>query len=92
MNHPLKTMTHEEKINYMRLACGLCGFHMRTQDMDLLVSMYEGILEKKGAFNLADGVMVETLVKGRELRRQVEVKDGQLHEFPADRMERELNG
>lgn len=78
----------------MRLTCGLCGFHMRTQDMDLLVSMYEGVLEKKGAFNIADGVMVEMQVKGRELLRLVEVKEkeGEPPVFPADRMESGSNG
>ena len=65
-------MTHDEKINYMKLACGLCRFAISTSDMDLLVSMYEGIVEKQGQFTLADAAGVETQVKEREIKRQAE--------------------
>ena len=52
-------MTHEEKINYMRIAAGLCQFAIRTQELDMLVRMYELVLEKKGNTALDDMVHVQ---------------------------------
>jgi hypothetical protein len=58
-------MTHEEKINYMRIAAGICSFGFRNDQLDLLVSLYELILKKKGKSNVEDALNVEHEVKNR---------------------------
>ena len=58
-------MTHEEKINYMRIASSLCNFGFKTEDLDLLVSLYETVLKKKGGTSVDDVVKVQHEVKRR---------------------------
>jgi hypothetical protein len=58
-------MTHEEKINYMRIAAGIAGFGIKNEHLDLLVSVYELILEKKGKSDIEDVVKIESEVKHR---------------------------
>lgn len=58
-------MDHEEKIRYMRIAAGIAGFNIREKDLDLLVSMYELILEKKEKGNIQDVTIIEDQVKKR---------------------------
>ena len=65
-------MTHEEKIQYMRFAASLVGFGFSTQDLDLLVSLYDKINEKKGETNLED---IATIRAEVEQRHQVEPTD-----------------
>lgn len=60
-------MTHNEKIDYMRISAGVCGFSFQQEHLDLLVSIYELILEKKGSAKLDDIVCVEQAVKERWL-------------------------
>lgn len=64
-------MTHEQKINYMRIASGIAGFGINTHQLDLLISIYELILEKKGKSNVEDAVKIEYEVKQREKERQI---------------------
>lgn len=45
-------MTHEEKIQYMQMACNICNFGVDYGATDLLVSLYEHILENKDEANL----------------------------------------
>jgi hypothetical protein len=56
-------MTHEEKINYMRIAANLCRFGFDNASLDLLVNLYELTLEKKGSTTIDDVVVIEHLVK-----------------------------
>lgn len=65
-------MTHEEKIQYMRFAASLVGFGFSPADLDLLVSLYEKINEKKGETNLED---IATIRAEVEQRHQVEPSD-----------------
>lgn len=65
-------MNHEEKINYMRIAAGICGFAFRNDQMDLLVSLYELVLEKQGDADLKSTVQIEHGVKERERQRKIE--------------------
>lgn len=58
-------MTHDEKINYMRIAAGICTYGFTTQQLDLLVTLYELILEKKGKASVDDAVDAELAVKKR---------------------------
>lgn len=69
-------MTHEEKINYMRIAAGVAGFGIKNEHLDLLVSIYELILEKRGKGNINDIVDVEGEVKKRaEVKHRQELLD-----------------
>lgn len=69
-------MTHEEKINYMRIAAGIAGFGMKNEHLDLLVSVYELILEKKGKGNIEDVVKIESEVKHRaDIKARSELLD-----------------
>lgn len=58
-------MTHEQKITYMRIAAGICGFSFKPEHLDLLVSMYEVVLEKEGEGTISDLCKIEAEVKER---------------------------
>ena len=64
-------MTHEEKINYIRIASGICGFGFKMKDLDLLVSLYELTMKKQGKATIEDVVEVEFAVKDRDVERAV---------------------
>lgn len=69
-------MEHEEKINYMRIAAGIAGFGINNEHLDLLVSLYELVLKKKGKGNIDDVVDIEYEVKKRhELKKTQELLD-----------------
>jgi hypothetical protein len=69
-------MTHDQKINYMRHAVGICGYGFQTKDLDLMVSLYELIVQKAGDTSLMDTTKVESEVKGRDdARRKSELLD-----------------
>lgn len=65
-------MTKEEKINYFRIATGIVGFGFTHQQMDLIISLYEMILEKKGKGSLDNILAVEYQVRIREEERAIE--------------------
>ncbi len=65
-------MTHEEKINYMRIASGISTFGFKHEQLDLLVSLYEHVMDKKGAANLKDILAIEVVVAKRENARQLQ--------------------
>jgi len=60
-------MTHEEKVNYMRIAAGVAGMGFTNHQLDLLISLYDVIIEKEGMTNLQDIIKVEMQVDEREL-------------------------
>lgn len=62
-------MTHEEKINYMRIATGICHFGFNEQQLDLLVSIYDLVMEHKGQTSLHHIVDAECDVKKRAEER-----------------------
>ena len=62
-------MTHEEKINYMKIAAGIVGYGFDKKGIDMLVSMYDLVLEKKGDADLHSMVKVECAVEEREKER-----------------------
>lgn len=69
-------MTHEEKINYMKIAAGVVGYAFDPKGLDLLVSLYELVIEKQGNSDLSDIAKVETQVKQRaEEKRKSELLD-----------------
>ncbi len=59
-------MTHEEKINYMRIATGIVGYGFDTKDLDMLVSLYQLVIEKKGDSDLQAILQLELEVKKNE--------------------------
>lgn len=59
-------MTHEEKINYMNIASGMVGYRFDAKSLDMLVSLYELVIEKKGETDLKTVCKVEADVKKRE--------------------------
>jgi hypothetical protein len=58
-------MKHEEKINYMRIAAGICGFGFSNEQMDLLVCLYEQVISKGGDADLKGLSRIESEVKKR---------------------------
>jgi hypothetical protein len=58
-------MKHEEKINHMRIAAGICHYGFSNEQLDLLVSLYELVLERKGNTDIDSIVRVEHAVKSR---------------------------
>ena len=67
-------MTHEEKINYMKIAAGIVGYGIETRGLDMLVSMYDLVIEKKGDTDLHSIVTVEFEVNEREKERKIKEK------------------
>lgn len=59
-------MTHEKKIDFMRIASGICGFGIPYKELDLLVSIYELVIEKQGEATLMDALKVQEDVKSRD--------------------------
>ena len=59
-------MEHKEKINYMRIASGMAGFSIQNKQLDLLVSLYEYVLEKQGEGNLREIITIESEAMKRE--------------------------
>ena len=45
-------MTHDEKIEYMRLATAFADIQCGLVELDMLISLYDLILEKKGNTDL----------------------------------------
>ena len=62
-------MTHEEKVNYMKIAAGIVGYCFDKKGLDMLVSIYDLVLEKKGETDLHSIVKVECAVEEREKER-----------------------
>ena len=58
-------MTHDEKINYMRIAAGIACFGFSNEQLDKLVSLYEMVIKKKGGGTISDVVDIEHEVKNR---------------------------
>lgn len=63
-------MEHEEKIKYLKIAAGMVGFNFREVDLDKLVSVYDGVLDKKGKYTVKDAVDVMFEVDKREEVRE----------------------
>jgi len=63
-------MKHEEKINYMRIAAGIAGYGFDNRSLDMLVSLYELIIEKQGKTDLSGVCTLEEEVKKRENKRK----------------------
>lgn len=60
-------MTHKQKINYMRIATNLAQFGFTNAQLDLLVSLYDLTIEKKGDTTVDDIIQVKYDVEERNL-------------------------
>ena len=58
-------MTHEEKINYMKIATAIAGYGFEHKILDMLVSIYELVIEKEGKTDLKMVCEIEAEVKKR---------------------------
>ena len=58
-------MTHDEKINYMRIATGIVGYGFDNKGLDMLVSLYELVIENKGETDLKTICKIEAEVNKR---------------------------
>lgn len=56
-------MTHEDKITYMKVAAGIVGYGFDAKGLDMLLSLYDKVLEKKGDTDLKDLVDIQLRVE-----------------------------
>lgn len=66
-------MTHEEKINYLKISAGICNFGFTPLQLDLLVSLFELIKEKEGETDVKSICKIQAEVEERHKLQQ----DGQ---------------
>lgn len=66
-----KNLTLEEKINFMSIACGVCGMGFTQEGLDLLISLYELILEKQGSTDIDSISEIQFQSKQREEQRKI---------------------
>lgn len=59
----------------MTLASNLCGFQISEAQLDLLVTIYEGIIKKEGDFSVRDAAEIKAEVETREQQRIIEKKN-----------------
>lgn len=62
-------MTHEEKVEYMRIAAGIVGYGLEKKGLDMLVSMYDLVLQKQGDTDLRSIINIQMEVEKREIER-----------------------
>jgi len=66
----------ENKIKYMRIACNVLGFGFKEEHLNLLVQLYELVLEKGGMTAIDDIVGAEYDAKKRaEFKKKSELLD-----------------
>lgn len=58
-------MTHEEKINYMKIATGIVGYGFDPKGLDVLVFIYELVIKNEGSTDLKMVVQTEIAVEER---------------------------
>jgi hypothetical protein len=69
-------MNHEEKIDYMRIAAGICNYGFTNTQLDMMVTIYEYVLKEKGKGNLAGIASLQVEVKKRaDIKKRQELLD-----------------
>ena len=66
-------MTQKEKLNYMRIAMSICNFGFQDKDLDLFVSLYDLVNDKKGLTDLKDILEVQNQVNERHKTPKKEI-------------------
>lgn len=72
-------MSHDDKIKYMEIAANLCKFHFKTKDLDLLISLYELVIDKEGDANLKDVAKIEADLNERYKQAPVVIPNNETH-------------
>lgn len=62
-------MNPEEKLTNMDLAARIVGFRFDKRDLDLLISIYDGVSTKGGDFSLKDAAAITAAVEERHQNR-----------------------
>jgi hypothetical protein len=68
-------MTHEEKINYMKIAAGIVGYGFDKKGLDMLVSLYDLVTKHEGDTDVKQIVKVQTEVEEREVWKEWQESD-----------------
>lgn len=63
-------MTPEEKVKYFTIAANICGFGFNEKHTDMLLSVYEKIIEKEGKTDLEMVCKIIAECEEREQERQ----------------------
>lgn len=58
----------------MEIAANLCRLHFTNDQLDILVSLYELVVEKKGNADMMDVATVEAKVKSRAIQAAKSIK------------------
>jgi len=64
-------VTLKTRIEYLRIALGLSGVHADRKTTELIIKVYEKVLEKKGDFDILDAVTIEQQVLGKRSRKKI---------------------
>ena len=58
-------LTHETKITYLDIAMRVAGFNFKPEHLDMMVCMFEHIIDKQGEANLEQIIKIKTEVEDR---------------------------
>lgn len=62
-------MTHDEKITYMQVAASIVGYNFDLKGIDMLISIYDYILLRKGESDMQSIVKIQCAVEDRYIKR-----------------------
>lgn len=65
-------MTHDDKISYMKVACGIVGHSFHEMGLDMLVSIYDKIIQMEGNTDLKTLVDVQLEVERKHKAIELE--------------------
>ena len=58
-------MTHDQKINYLRIAFQLQDVNCTNQMCDRIITTYERLMKRKGKFSVRDAVDIDFEMKAK---------------------------
>lgn len=65
-------MTHDEKIEYLRIALALQNIGVTNETADRIIETYEKILKVGGEFSIKDAVTIELLIDKKYAKQKLE--------------------
>ena len=68
-------MKHDDKVNYLRIAMGMCHVPTNKRTADLIICLYEECLKKGGDFSLRDAVEIE--IENDRKYKKKELEEGE---------------
>lgn len=64
----MKELESEDKIKYMTIATNISGFGFNTEQIQLLISLYEGVITKGGELNVRDIAEIQAaIIRARKI-------------------------